>query len=190
MVRRGPVHAHAWRLGAQEAQDGARGGARPAHARLPLLPRAGDAGPLDHDRRHPRPVRRGAPWDALRSAAILSGVRPPRAPGGPAAARERVHHRDQGRLGPSGHAPEGRSGRRSLERVCRAGRGPVLPAPERAAPERLFRAGGRRHQGTRAARTRESEARESVGGRFSRTPSVGSTRWSSARRSDGRSSTG
>jgi hypothetical protein len=53
-----------------------------------------------------------------------------------------------------------------LEHLCRAGRGPVLPAPERAAPERLFRAGCRRHQGTRAAGTREGEARANVGGRF------------------------
>ena len=154
------------------------------------VPRAGDASPLDHDRRDPRPVRRGGLWNALRSAAILSGVRSTRAPGGPAAAGERVHLRDQGRLGPSGQAPEGRSGRRSLEHLCRAGRGPVLPAPERAAPERLFRAGRGRHQGTRAARTREGEARESAGGRFPERRRSGLPVWSSARRSDGRSNTG
>ncbi len=53
-----------------------------------------------------------------------------------------------------------------MEHLCRAGRRPVLFAPERAAPERLFRAGRGRHQGTRAARTREGEARASAGGRF------------------------
>ena len=38
------------------------------------LPRAGDAGALGHDRRDARPVRGGALWNALRSAAILPGV--------------------------------------------------------------------------------------------------------------------
>ena len=72
----------------------------------------------------------------------------PELAGGPAAARERVHLRDKGRLRPTGQAFEGRSGRRSLEHLCRAGRGAVLSAPERAAAERLFRAGRGRHQGT------------------------------------------
>ena len=47
-----------------------------------------------------------------------------------------------------------------------AGRSPVLFAPECAAPERLFRAGRRRHQGNRTARTSEGEARAGVGRRF------------------------
>ena len=169
VVRRGPVYAHARRLGAQEAQDGASSRRRTEpgpimrafRSFLVLAMRA----PLGHDRCDARPVRGGALWHALRSAAVLPVVRPARAAGRPAAARKRVHLRNTGRLGPSGQAPEGRSGRRSLEHLCRAGRRPVLSAPERAAPERLFRPGRRRHQGTRAARTREGEARAGAGDR-------------------------
>ena len=62
------------RLGAQETQDGAPGGARPDHARLPQVPRDGDASPLGHGRRDARPVRVGAIRNGLRSAAILSVV--------------------------------------------------------------------------------------------------------------------
>ena len=166
VVRRGPVYALAWRLGAQEAEDGARRGARSDHARLPRLPRAGDASPLGHDRRDARPVRRGAVWNALRSAAILSAVRPPRAAGRPAAARERLDRRDEGRLRAPGQASEGRSGRRSLEHLCRTGRRALLSAAERAAPERLFRADRDCHEGTRGARAREGEAGARAGDRL------------------------
>ncbi len=146
-MRRGAVRALARRLDAQEAQGGARGGARPDHARVPPLPRAGDAGALGDDRRHARPVRGGALWHALRSAAILSVIRPAGTAGRPAVARERLDLRDAGRLGPAGQAPEGRSGRRPLEHLCRPGRRPLLPAAERPAPQRFLRPGRGRHQG-------------------------------------------
>ena len=48
------------RLDSQEAQGGARGGARTDHARVPPLPRAGDAGALGDGHRYARPVRRSA----------------------------------------------------------------------------------------------------------------------------------
>ena len=61
-------------LDPQEDKGRARGGARADHARVPRLPRAGHAGTLGHDPHHARPVRSGAVWDALRSAAILPVV--------------------------------------------------------------------------------------------------------------------
>ena len=94
--RRGPVCAPARRLDSQEAQGGALGEARPDHARLPPLPRAGDAGALGDGPRYARPVRGGALWHALRSAAVLPVVRPARAARGPAAAGERFDLRDRG----------------------------------------------------------------------------------------------
>ena len=120
MVRRGAVHAHARRLAAQEAEDGARREA-PGRSCAPSARFLGacDARPLGDDRRHARPVRGGALRHALRSAAVLSGIRPARTAGRPAAARERLDHRDEGRLRPAGQAPQGRSGRRSLEHLCR-----------------------------------------------------------------------
>ena len=84
----------------------------------------------------------------------------------------------------------GRPGRGPLEHLCRPGRRPVLPAPQRPAPERLLRPGRGRHQGPGAARAGEGAAGAGAGEPTSRAPSGASTRWSSARRSDGRCSTG
>ena len=123
------------------------GGARPDHARVPPLPRAGDAGTLGHGPRYARPVRGGAVRHALRSAAVLPVVGPARAARGPAAARERFDLCNEGRLGPAGQAPEERSGCGPLEHICRTGRRTVLPASQRSAPERLLRPGRGRHQG-------------------------------------------
>ena len=119
----------------------------PDHARVPPLPRAGDAGTLGHDPGHAGPVRGCALRHALRPAAVLPVLRPPRAARGPAAAGERLDLRDPGGLGPSGQAPEGRPGRGPLEHLCRTGRRPVLSAAQRPAPERLLRPGRGRHQG-------------------------------------------
>ena len=119
--RRGAVFAAARRLDPQEAQGRALGGARPDHARLPPLPRAGDALALDHASRHARPVRAFGARHALRAAAVLPVLRPARAAGRPAAARERVDLRHPRRLGSLRCAAEGRSRRRPLEHLCRAG---------------------------------------------------------------------
>ena len=110
-------------------------GARPDHAQLPPLPRAGDAGTLGDGSGDAGPVRSGAVWHALRSAAILPCIRPARAAGRPAAAGERFDLCNQGCCRPAGQAPTGRSGRGPLEHLRRAGRRPVLSAPQRPAPQ-------------------------------------------------------
>jgi len=88
---------------------------------------------LGHDPLYVGPVRRIALWHAPRPAAILPVVRPARAAGGPAAARERFDLRNPRNLGAGGQAPEERSGRGPLEHLCRAGRCTVLSAPQRSA---------------------------------------------------------
>ena len=115
---------------------------------------------------HAGPVRGVALRHALRPAAVLPVLRPARAARGPAAAGERLDLRDPGGLGPAGQAPEGRPGRGPLEHLCRAGRRPVLPAPQRPAPERLLRPGRGRHQGAGAARAGEGAAGAGAGDRL------------------------
>jgi multidrug efflux pump subunit AcrB len=69
-----PVCTVARGLDSQEAEGGARGGARSDHARLPPLPGAGDAGALGHGRPHAGRVRSSALRHALRATAVLSGI--------------------------------------------------------------------------------------------------------------------
>ena len=111
------------------------GPARPDHAYVPPLPRAGDASALGYGPRYGRPVRGGALRYALRSAAILPLLRPARAARRPAASRKRFDLRHPGCLDPAGQAPHRRSGRGPLEHLRRAGRGAVLSASQRPAPQ-------------------------------------------------------
>ena len=135
LVRRRPVCTFARRLDPQEAQGSARGEARPDHARLPPLSRAGDAGALGHDPRHAGRLRSSALWRALRATAVLPLVRPPGAARGPAAAGECFDLRDPRSRGACGQAPEERSGRGPLEHLCRARCGALLSAPQRSASQ-------------------------------------------------------
>ena len=123
------------------------GGAGPDHARLPPLPRAGDAGTLDHASRHAGPVRaalygmRFVPQQFFPSSdrpELLVDLQLPE--NASIYATRDVSARLR-------QAPQGRSGRRPLEHLCRAGRRALLSAAQRAAPQRLLRPGRGRHQG-------------------------------------------
>ena len=152
-----------WILKKPKAAHSRRAGPDPA--RLPPLPRAGDALALDHASRHARPVRTGGGRHAPRAAAVLPVLRPARAAGRPAAAGERLDLRHPGRLGSLRFAAQGRSRRRPLEHLCRAGRRALLSAAQRAAAQRLLRPGRGRHQGAGGARAREGQAGKGAGER-------------------------
>ncbi len=108
---------------------------------------------------HRRTVRAVAGRHALRAAAVLPGLRPPRAAGQPDAAAER--RRSTRRRRPSTRIEkvlEGRPGHRPLELLCRPGRGALLPAARCAARQRLLRAGRGGDQGLQAS-AQASQAR-------------------------------
>ena len=86
-------------------------------------------------------------------------------------------------------APEGRSGRRALEHLCRPRRHPLLSAAQRPAAERLLRPGGDRRQGRRGARAAATPSWRRCWPRSFRARSRASIRSSSGRRSAGRCST-
>ena len=85
----------------------------------------------------------------LHPAAILPGLRPAGAGRRSQPSSGFVDLRDRARGRAVRGAAEGRPEHRSLQSLCRARRRPFLSAVERAAVQRLFRAGGHRDQGHR-----------------------------------------
>ena len=127
---------------------------RPFHAAVSRRPRLLHASPLARHCGDRRTFCRFAVRIRVHPAAILPGL-------GPAGAGRRsqpsagfVDLRDRARGRAVRGAAEGRPEHRSLQSLCRARGGPFLSAAERATGQRLFRAGGHRHQGHRGTRNR------------------------------------
>ena len=160
LVRRGSFRAASRRRPAQGAEGRRRGEAERGDARLPHAPRRRDAGALAHRRRDARLFRRSAAGVALRAAAILSRLRPPRTRRQSDPAAKRLDLRQRTGLGQARRDAEGRSRRRQLEHLCRARRHPLLPAARRPARQRLLFAGRGHRQGRAGARSAACEAGE------------------------------
>ena len=135
-----PAEASAWR------------DAGCADAPVPALPAGGDAGQVDHHRGHGCSVRGRSCRDPFRAGAVLSRLRPPRAPGGPEAAGQCLdpgHARRCRGVRPNARC---RPGCRAFLHLCRSGRHPLLSADRRRAAQRLLRPVGRGDEGAQGAR--------------------------------------
>jgi len=144
--------------GDHEAQSPHRDGSD--QAPVPVPARQGDARALDHDRRYARlvgVVRAGA---EVRSAAVLSRFGPAGAVGRPDPLAKCVDLRERPHGVPFEALLKGRFRCRPLDDVRRPGRGAILPAAGRAAPERLLLPDRHRDQESGCARARASTARE------------------------------
>ena len=145
--RRGAVHAADRRVHPARPAEGAWSRAIRDGTAVHARARSRAAHALCGDRRHGRAVRRGARRHAVRAAAVLSQLRPPRAARRPHAAAGLLDQRDaQDRRRPRENSQD-RPRHRALVVLCRQRRHPLLPAARPAAGQRLLRPGGRRHQG-------------------------------------------
>ena len=131
-------------------------------------------------------LRRLAAGPAAGAAPVLPGLGPAGAGRRPDPAAERLDLRHRPRGGQARRHAQGQSRRRQLEHLCRARRDPLLSAAQRAARQRLLRAGRGHRQGCcRAGAAACRRSRRNLP-RTCRASFPASRRWSWARRSAGR----
>ena len=150
-----------------ETGGGATDRARSCRTHFPRHSARRHAKALDHHPGNARLLRPFAARPSSRPTPVLPVVRPAGAAGRSEAAAKCFDLRQQRSVDQGRRHPESRPRRRTMERVCRPRRNPLLPPAQRRAAQRLLQPVRRHRQGHRRPRAASHQAGASAAGGIS-----------------------